>query len=168
MPDSTPIYGFTYPCPGEVVSAADFTLLANQIDAKLTDVNNDLNAALLRRNIQVTPPGTQVIPAGVETTLTIPGMTYVIPEAGVWVIRVAVFPQTFPTVQMMRARIFQNGVLRSGFTHNTEADVTNPPIPFGPVVAAVGDTITTRFLYSGAGTMTVSAVFSAKLIVRIA
>lgn len=168
MPENTPIYGFTYPCPDEVVSAADFTSLANQIDAKLLDVNNDLNAALLRRNIQVTPPGTQVITAGVETTLTIPGMTYVIPEAGVWIFRVAVFPQTFPTVQMMRARIFQNGLLRSGFTHNTESNVTNPPIPFGPIVAAVGDTITTRFLYSGAATMTVSAVLSAKLIVRIA
>lgn len=168
MPDSTPIYGFTFPCPGEVVSAADFTLLANQIDAKLLDVNNDLDAALLRRNFRVFPPGTQVITAGVDTVLTIPGSSYVIPESGVWVFSAAVFPQTLPTVQMMRARIQQNGVTRSGFTHNTENNVTNAPTPFGPIVAAVGDTITIRFLYAGAATMTVRALLSAKLIVRIA
>lgn len=168
MPDYTPIYHFTYPCPDELVTSGSFTALANEIDAKLADVNNDLLAALLRHNVTPTTTGNQVIPAGVDTVLTIPGMTYVIPQAGIWVIRAQVNPETFPVVNMMRARLLQNAVVRGGFTHNTEGSITNAPIPFVPIVAAVGDTITTTFLYDGLLTMTVNATFNAKLIVRIA
>lgn len=167
MPESTPIYGFTYPCPGEVVSAASFTVLANQIDAKLVDVNNDLTAALNRRNFYVNGSGTQAIPAGADTVLTIPGMTYVIPEAGVWIVRAAVFAQSSPATNMMRTRVRQNGVVRFAFTQNTEGGTLVPPIAFGPMVAAVGDTVTVAFLYNGLGTMDVSGNLSAKMIVRI-
>jgi hypothetical protein len=169
MPGQTPIYGFTYPCPDETVNASSFATLANQIDTKLSDVNNDLSAALLRRNASPFTTGTQVIPAGVDTVLTMVGLTYVIPAAGVWIARAGVFSQVgAPTVNMMRTRVRQNGVQRFGFTHNTEGNVELPPIAFGPVIAAAGDTISVTFLYDGTGTMTVSADLDLKMIVRIA
>lgn len=169
MPESTPIYGFTYPCPDETITSTSFTTLANQIDTKLLDVNNDLVAALERRNVQPNIAGPQTIAAGVETVLTLAGMTYVIPQSGIWIVKSIVNAASTPaTVNSMRARILQNAVVRLGFTHNTELNVTNSPIPAGPIVATAGDTITTSFLYDGVGTMDVNASFSAKLIVRIA
>lgn len=168
MPESTPIYGFTSPCPGETITSAAFTTLANQIDAKLLEVDNDRFMALNRRNVSV-PGGSavQTIPANVNTLLTLAGSTYTIPEAGVWIVRVSVSSFGLPTVSMMRAQVRQNGTVRFEFIHNTEGDTPNPVIPFGPMVAAVGDVITTMFQFNGAGTMDVFATLDAKMIVRI-
>ena len=168
MPDTTPIYGFTYPCPGETVSSASFTTLANQIDAKLVEVNNDLTFALNRPNMDVGATATtQTITAGVDTVLTIPTSTYTISVAGVWMVRARMHTFSLPTVNMMRGRIRQNGVVRYSYTTNTEGNNPGPVVPLGPIVAAAGDVITLQFLYNGAGTMDVFAFLSAKLLVRI-
>lgn len=168
MPANTPIYGFTYPCPGELVTGTTFATLASQIDTKMLDVNNDMVLALNRPNRDLTSSGaTQNIPAGVDTVLTLVGSQYVIPMAGVWIFQVTVLPASSPTVNMMRASVRQNGVVRFRFNANTENNNAAPVQPAGPIVAAVGDAITTQFLYNGAGTMDVTAEFTAKMIVRI-
>lgn len=168
MPESTPIYGFTYPCPDETVSSASFTILANQIDAKLADVNNDLTLALNRPNVdQSDNSTTQNIAAGVDTVLTLPSSTYTISTAGVWMVRAQVHTFGLPTVNMMRGRIRQNGVVRYSYTTNTEGNNPGPTFPLGPIVAAVGDVITLQFLFNGAGTMDVFASLTAKMWVRI-
>jgi len=168
MPESTPIYGFTFPCPGETVSPAAFTTLANQIDAKLVELGTLTNFALNRPNVAINESGSQTITAGVDTVLTLIDSTFVIPTAGVWVVHVEVRPQTLPpTLTMTRARVRQNAVVRFGFNHDAEGN--NPVIcrPAGVIIGAVGDVITTQFLYTGSGTMDVQAELSAKMIVLI-
>lgn len=169
MPDTTPIYGFTFPCPDETITSAAFTTLANQIDAKLLDVNADLTLALNRPNMDqgATTP-TQTITAGVDTVLTIATSLYTIPAAGVWVVRASINTLGVATVNMMRGRIRQNGTVRFSYVTNTEGNNPGPVIPLGPIVAAAGDAITLQFLFNGAGTMDVFANLNAKMLVRIA
>lgn len=169
MPDSTPIYGFTYPCPDETVSSAAFATLANQIDAKLAELNSDLTFALVRPNVQLDSGSTsQNIVAGVDTVLTLASSTYTIPVAGVWVVRVQVGLFTgSATVTSVRARIRQNGVVRHGFIQNIKNNSVLTAIPAGPIVAAAGDVITTMYVFNGAGNYNVYARLQAKLLVRI-
>jgi hypothetical protein len=167
MPAQTPIYGFTYPCPDEVVTPSAFTTLANQIDTKLNDVNSDLSFALNRNNVSLPATTTQTISANTDTVLTLSGSTYTIPVAGVWVVRVLVRTNDIPTVATMWARVRQNGVVKFGYMQNTEGDSPVPVPPHNALVAAAGDVITTLFTFIGAGTMNVTAELDAKLIVRI-
>lgn len=168
MPESTPIYGFTYPCPDETITSAAFNTLANQIDTKLNDVNNDLILALNRPNVdQGGSAVLQTIAAGVDTVLTIPEATYTILTPGVWMVRAVINTFNLPTVNMMRGRIRQNGVVRYSYTTNTEGNNPGPVIPLGPIVAAAGDVISLQFLFNGAGTMDVFATLTAKMWVRI-
>lgn len=168
MPENTPIYGFTFPCPGDLITAGSFTTLANQIDTKLVDVNNDLTFALNRPNVDQTETSVvQTIAAGVDTVLTVPSSLYTIPMAGVWIVRAMINTFSAATVNMMRGRIRQNGVVRYSYTTNTEGNNTGPVFPVGPIVAAAGDAISLQFLFNGAGTMDVFATLSAKMIVRI-
>lgn len=171
MPASTPIYGFTYPCPGETITSGAFATLANQIDAKLTDVNNDLRLALNRPNVDLgvgSIGATQTITAGVDTVLTLPDSTYTILAAGVWMVKAVVDAIVSPaTVNMMVGRIRQNGVVRYNFTSDTEGNTVKKVLPLGPLIAAAGDVITLQFLYNGAGTMDVYAELTARMLVRI-
>lgn len=170
MPRSTPVYGFTYPCAGEIVDEAAMALLAGQIDTKVNDVRLDMIAALQRRNVDDTSGATtQTITAGVDTVLTLtPGSTYTTPVAGVYVVSATVRATNLPAVNMMRTRVRQNGVVRFGFTQNTEGNIPMATQATGPIVAAAGDTITVQFLYSGAATMTVTCEIDVKLLCRIA
>jgi hypothetical protein len=168
MPASTPIYGFTYPCPGDTISSATFTTLANQIDAKLLDLSSTATLALNRPNIELDDPGVQTVTAGVDTVLTLSDSTYVIPMAGVWVFWVEVAPASSPpTITMVRARVRQNGVVRYGMNLDTEANNTITVRTTGVLVAASGDVVSTQYLYTGSGTMDVQTKFSAKMIVQI-
>lgn len=169
MPAPTPIYGFTYPCPGELITAGAFTTLANQIDAKLADLQADLTLGLNRYSSYTSSVANQSIPTGVETVLTAAGMSYVIPMAGIWIVRCEVIPQSFPaTITVERARIHQNGVFRFGFSQNTEGNSTRRVVASGPIVAALGDTITVRFLHTGSVAMDVSGTLTTKMLVRTA
>lgn len=167
MPGQTPIYGFLYPCADELISAASFTTLANQIDSKLTELNNDLTFALNRPSVSLPPNATQTITANTDTILTLPSSTYTIPVAGVWIVRVLVRTNDLATVSMMWARVRQNAVVKYGYVQNTEGDSPVPVPPHAAIVAAAGDVLTTFFRFNGAGTMDVSAELDAKLIVRI-
>lgn len=167
MTANTPIYGFTYPCPGEVVDPAAFALLAGQIDTKLNDVNNDWLLDLTRYNTDISMVGVQTITNGVDTVLTSPQYTF--PISGVWVVSAQVFKQSSPvTLNMMRARLRINATARFGMTTNTEGGTAPPPDPSVPMVAVAGDVASITFLYNGSGTMDVNANLQAKLLCRIA
>lgn len=170
MPESTPIYGFTYPCPDEVVTSAHFATLANQIDAKLLELDADQNLALNRPNVDVAQAGFQTIPVGVETVLTSPDATYTASMSGVYVVRgsVADDPGASPTITGWRARVRRNGVTQFGFTHSTPGNTVHPLQPTGVIVATAGDVFTIAVLFTGAGTLNVGGAMQAKLITRIA
>lgn len=169
MPASTPIYGFTYPCPGELITAGAFTTLANQIDAKLLDLQADYTLGLNRYSTYQSAVGVQSIPSGAETAITLPGMSYVIPVAGVWVVRAEVIPTSFPaTLTVSRARIAQNAVPRFGFTQNNEGNNTHHVVVYGPIVAAAADVITVLFTHTGSVAMNVRGTLSAKMHAKIA
>jgi hypothetical protein len=169
MPASTPIYGFTYPCQGETIDPSAFVTLANQIDAKLLDVEADRFLALNRYNSDLTSSATQTIPNGVDTVLTSPASTYTLPMAGVYIFDLRVITVTTPaTINMLRGSVYQNGVFRFSMTRNTEGNSAMDPTPSGPIVGAAGDVITSRFFYDGLGTMDVQARMSVKMLVRIA
>lgn len=169
MPANTPIYGFTYPCPGDLVTAGDFTTLANQIDTKLLDLQADYTLGLNRYSTYQHAATTQSIPSGVETTLTAAGMSYTVPMAGVWVFTFEVIPTTIPaTITVERARVFQNATPRYGFTQNTEGNNTKNVVATGPIVAALADVITVKFTHTGSAAVTVDGTLSAKMLVRIA
>jgi len=169
MPASTPIYGFTYPCQGETISPAAFSTLANQIDVKLAEVEADRFLALNRYNSDLSGFPSEVVPNGVDTTLTSPASTYTLPMAGVYIFDVTADPTSTPaTVNMLQASVYQNGVFRFAMTKNTEGNSAVDSTPSGPIVGAAGDVITTRFFYSGSGTMNVRSTMSVKMLVRIA
>lgn len=169
MPENTPIYGFTYPCPGEDVDAAAFALLAGQLDTKMADVNADWFYALNRYNTHVPAGSTQVLAAGVEVTLTTIGSTFTVPVAGVWAFKAALQSTVAPaTITAWRARIAQNGVAKYGETQNEETNLTLGPQPRVMLPCAAGDAITVVTFYTGTGTMTVNCQISAKQICRIA
>jgi hypothetical protein len=166
MPGITPIYGFTYPCPGEAISPATIALLTGQIDAKMSDVDADWFYMLNRYNTEV-PGVTQNIPNGVETVLLAP--TYTFPVAGVWQVTAAVIPFGGPaTINMFRARLRINATARFGITANTQNFVLNTPRPQAPMVAAAGDVASITCIYNGSGTMDVQGRLAAKLVCRIA
>jgi hypothetical protein len=171
MPASTPVYGFTYPCPGETVTPAAFALLAGQIDTKLADVDLDRVAALNRRNRDSGGGPTQTIGAGAETVLTMPSSTYTIPagESGVWYVTVTLTPLSTPaTSNMLRIRIMQNAVKRTAYTFNPEPNSPQSFSASAPILGIAGDVITTSFIYNGTGTIDVQATMSIKKFVRLA
>lgn len=168
MPDTTPIYDFPYPCPGETITPASFQNLANAIDAKLLELQADAIFALNRPNIDSDVVATQGIPPSVVTTLTTADSTYTISVAGVWVVFLEVARDSGPTtVNYQRAQVLQNAVARFGFTQDSEGDVPVNCRAFGAIVAAAGDVITGTFLWTGTGTYTVSTKIAAKLLCRI-
>lgn len=168
MPASTPIYAFPYPCPGEVVGSAAFANLANAIDAKLTEVRDDMVFALNRPNIDRDDSATQVINPSVVTLLTTTDSTYTITTAGVYVFWVQVNATAFPaTVTYQRAQVLQNAVARFAFSQDSEGNSAAECRPMCALVCAAGDVITTNFLWTGTGTYTVETKLSAKLLCRI-
>lgn len=166
MPDSTPIYGFTYPCPGETVDATDFQLLANQIDAALAVVDQDYDLALNRYNFD--QDGTlQNIPAGVDTAITAP--QYTLPVAGVFLVSARTVTLSSPaTFNALRTRIQQAAVSRFGFTSNTELNTGRTFTTSGPIVGTAGQVIRATCLFSGAATLDVSVSLSVRMVCRIA
>lgn len=168
MPATTPIYAFPYPCPGDTVNASSFSALANAIDAKLLELAADADFALNRPNLDLSTAGTQVINAGVVTTLTTPDSGFTVPTAGVWVIWVEVFNTVSPpTITYQRVQVLQNAVVRYGFTQDSEGNNTATARPMGVIVAAAGDVVTTTYLYAGTGTTTVQTRLAARLLCRI-
>jgi hypothetical protein len=166
MPDTTPIYGFTYPCPGDTVDATDFQLLATQIDTQLAVVDADYDAALNRRNVDF--DGTlQNIAAGVATAITTP--QYTLPVDGVFLVSLRTVTLSSPaTFNALRTRGQQAAVSRFGFTSNTELNTGRTFVTSGPIVGTAGQIIRAECLFSGAGTLDVSVSMSVRMVCRIA
>lgn len=168
MPGQTPIYGLLYPCSDEPITPAAFQILANQIDAKLLELQGDYTLMLNRYNYDIESVGPQNIAAGADTVLTGAGLTYTIPMSGVYVVRARSGGIPSGAFSMMRVRVRQNGVVRFGQTSNTEGNTLVTPVAIGPIVAVAGDVITAQFLYAGAGTVNVFSGIDVKMLVRTA
>lgn len=168
MPDTTPVYAFPYPCPGETVDATDFADLANAIEAKMVDVEADYVLALNRFNVDL--PGTvQTIAAGVDTVITTPQYTIPAGGAGIYVVTAHVFNTTTPaTTNALRVRVRQGVTSRFGFTANAEGNTPRNALAVGVIVAAAGDVISATVLFSGVGNMDVFVDLTAKMLCRIA
>ena len=170
MPDTTPIYGFPYPCVNEVVDAGDFTALGNAIDAKLLEVQADADYAVGRYNISQYGGSQAGIVVAVETALTNPTAQYVVPVAGIYLTMIDVDITAVTTITSSRLRVRLNGTPVYGRTMNWEGGLALNwwQVPSGFIVAAAGDTISCSFLYQGTGTATVQMYIHSRLVVRIA
>ena len=169
MPETTPIYGFSYPCAGDVVDPADFATLGGQIDTALDAADADMQYALNRYNVTLIGAA-QGATVNVDVTLTTP--TYTAPVAGVWLVRAHVARTTTPTtVNMMRTRLLHSiaPALRYGQTANTEGNQSLfKPWAAAPFVATAGSVFSIIFQWNGTGTMNVQGFLSARLLCRIA
>ena len=162
MPANTPIYGFTYQCPGDTVDAADFALLGGQIDTVLTALDTASNNALNRYNAGPTDGASQAVVSGVEATLATP--VYTFPVAGIWVVRATVPNPGFATINMIRVRIRHNATDYCGQTQNTEPNVGLEPWASVALVAAAGDTTQIRYIFNGAGPVNVFGTMTVRLV----
>lgn len=171
MPENTPIYGFTYPCPGDTVDATDFATLANQIDAQLLSMQDDEEYALGRYStIQTMSPNQAGLAQGVETVLVNAGSTYVIPADGVYIANGGTTLTATTNIDSGRLRLRLNGNPIPGRTYNNApADATTQffTVPCAPFVAATGDTISAAVLWFGVGTVTAVFTLHVRMIVRI-
>lgn len=69
MPESTPVYGITYPCATDVIDAADFATFATDVDNALAILNDLSQTALTRPAARIT--GSVIsLPTGVDTLAT--------------------------------------------------------------------------------------------------
>lgn len=169
MPAQTPIYGFQYPCPDEQITPAAFSTLANQIDAKLLELQADYTLMLNRKNYDSAQSVAQTVAAGVDTVMTSALLNYVVPMAGLWVFYSRVFAQNITgTVNSHRLHVRQNGVVRFGQVQNTEGGTTNPCNAVGPIVAAAGDVISLQWLFNGSGNEDIIGILEGKMLVRTA
>lgn len=173
MPENTPIYGFTYPCPGDPINATTFATLANQIDAQLLVLQDDEEWALGRYSVsQTMSPNQAGLVQGVETALSNANSTYVIPADGVYIANAATQGIATTSVDSMRLRLRLNGVPIPGRSYNNAAspfpDSTQVfDIPSNPFVAVTGDTISAAVLWFGVGTLTAFLRLDVRMIVRI-
>lgn len=70
MPESTPIYGIPYPCPGETIDPDVFADFADAVDAAMTSVAAISVEAGTRPNAKVHRVGADVLVAGVALQAT--------------------------------------------------------------------------------------------------
>jgi hypothetical protein len=172
MPENTPIYGFTYPCPFDTVDATDFATLANQIDAQLLSMQDDEEWALGRYSvIQTMTPSQPGLVQGVETALVNAGSTYVIPADGVYIATGIAQVAATTSVDSARLRLRLNAVSIPGRTYNNANApfVTNTftfDTPSAPFVAVTGDTISAAILWFGVGTGTAFFQLHVRMLVR--
>lgn len=162
MPQNTPIYGFTYQCPGDVVDAADFTTLGAQIDAVIAAQDTARNDALNRYNSGTIFGASQAVAANTDTTLATP--LYTFPVAGIWVVRGSMNNPGFATVNMTRVRIRHNTTDYDGQTQNTEPNIGLEPWAGVPLVVAAGDTCQLRVMYNGVGPVNISGNMTVRMI----
>lgn len=166
MPETTPIYGFPYPCEGEDITPAAFANLANAIDTKLLDVQNDQFEALNRFSA-IGVSASNVVVAGVETVIVGANSTYTIPAAGMWIVSALTqtsTPPAGPTSHRLRVR--KNAVVQYGIRQNPEAGIYDIQT-VGMMTAAAGDVISFTLLFGGVGNWTLTISWRAQMIVRI-
>lgn len=170
MPETTPVYGFPYPCHGDPVDVADFAALANAIDTKMLEVQGDADNALARYNEMVGFTGTQLgIAAGVDTVIALAPSQYTVPENGIYLPTYDVLMSTAGTITSSRLRVRLNGVVQYGQRQNNENNsLVQFHVPPLPLICATGDVISSTFLYTGTLTGDVTVWFAVRQIVRLA
>lgn len=167
MPETTPIFAFPYPCEGDDITVASFADLANAIDDKLLELQDDEYEALNRYNQELSS-ASNVIAAGVDAVIAGADSTYTIPAAGVWQISALTnTTSTTGTPTSARLRVRKNAVVQFGIRQNTET------VPYdiqavGCITAAAGDVISFQFLFGGTGNWTLTVAWRAQMHVRIA
>jgi hypothetical protein len=167
MPETTPIYGFPYPCEGEDITVASFANLANAIDAKLLEVQADEFEALNRYSA-IRLSASNVIAAGVVTVISGTDSTYTIPADGVWVVSAKTnTTSTTGTPTSHQLRVRKNAVVQYGIRQNPESAPYDIQA-VGCMVASAGDVISFQFLFGGTGNWTLSVSWRAQMLVRIA
>lgn len=173
MPENTPIFGFTYPCPGDPIDPAAFATLANQVDAQLLSIQDDEEWTLGRYSVQQQmTPNQGGMAQGVETVLVNAGSTYVIPADGVYIAHAEYQVTSTVSVDSARLRLRLNGNAIPGRTYNNAnapfaTNTFTSTIPSNPFVAATGDTISAAVLWFGVGVGTAFFVLDVRMIVRI-
>lgn len=173
MPENTPIYGFTYPCPGDTIDAAAFATLANQVDTQLLALQDDEEWSLGRYSVsQVMTPNQAGLAQGVETVLVNALSTYVIPADGVYIANALFLVAATTSLDSARGRLRLNGNPIPGRTYNNASSPFSNQtqafsIPGNPFVAVTGDTISAAVLWFGVGTATAILRLDVRMIVRI-
>lgn len=171
MPQTTPIYGFPFPCPGETITAAAFTNLANAIDTKLLDLRTQESSALHRPRAEQSRLGFNVVVA-TDTTITGAGSTYVIPADGIYIVSVTyVIDSGFsPGASGGRAIIRQNGTNRFASVLHAPASGGSPKQTLScPIIGITGDSITVVVRFEGtSGNLNFDMYLTARMIVRTA
>lgn len=169
MPANTPIYGFTYPCNGDLVDAADFALLANQINTRLTSIQTEQNFATGRyASVANAGPQAAIAPT-VETALTNVGAIYTVLADGIYQVSASWQISGTTTLDSYRLRVRRNVTPLFGLSTNNNGGGTSHPWQnqTGLVSAVAGDTINTTVIWFGTGTATVELLFHVRQVVRI-
>ena len=150
MPDTTPIYGFTYPCPGEVVNEASFSTLTGQIDTVLAALDVAADDALTRPHAGVLG-NAESVPVSVGTLLPTPQVVF--PTAGVWeAIAASSAGSGETTIDAHRLLFRHNATDYHGQTQNTEGNQGfRAPWAHNVFVAAAGDTLRVIDFWAGTG-----------------
>lgn len=167
MPESTPIYGFTYPCDGEIIDPTAFQTLATQIDTRMASVLLDENYATGRYSSSTTAADQAGIAAATETPMVNAGSTYLVPADGVyWVTAQLFIGIAAADFAAQRIRVRLNGTPLFGRTYNaaTPNTIGGPTPATGLIVAAAGDTISMAGYFNGTGPGT---AFQQRLMVRM-
>lgn len=170
MPDSTPIYSFPYPCPGEAVTAGSFSALANAIDAKLNSLK-DKEFAALHRPIVDQFVEDFLVAVGVETPITGPGSSFVIPINGIYIVNVKCTADGGfnPPMTGAHVRVRQNAVNRFGNMIFPPTAGNSPNVnAVGPIVGTTGDVMDVTVRQQGAAPVLFDLLIRAKMIVALA
>lgn len=170
MPESTPIYGFPYPCPGDTIDATDFADLANAVDAQMLIVQGAMDYALGRYNVQQPVSSQAGLLPGVETILASAGSTYVIPADGFYL---AAFRLTLLAVAGVHAshriRLRLATVAIPGYTQAIGNLGASSQLTGVPIFATAGQTVDIGVTYFGTGTGTVNGMqLDVRQVVRVA
>lgn len=168
MPDVTPIYGFPFPCPDDMVSPTDFFDLASAIDAKLQTLANDEQATLFRPSFDLFSVSNTAA-AGVTKVTTGGESSIVTPQNGIYMATAEVLPEAGDpvTLDAMRLRVRLAGTPVFGKTYNRVNDgaIGSPQFNCtGLFRANEFDLIDTDFLFTGSGNMDYRVQMSIKLI----
>lgn len=169
MPETTPIYGFPYPCPGDPINATDFQDLADAIDAQMAVIQDDMDLALNRYNVQQTVAAQALIPPAVETILASAGSTYVLQADGFYLASLRMFLLPVGGVlASARFRLRLAATAIPGYTQYLGNFAQGTQLTAVPIFGTTGQTVDIGVTYFGTGTATVSGGLDVRLVARTA
>lgn len=180
MPNITPTWGLTYPCPGEVVGAQAFAQFNQDVEEALAALDAMEEAAANRPAVRMTRPNPAVIAAGGVTTVPMQSVDFVVnwpnplvqqvPVKGLYEISYQQLAATgFATVTGETVQLtFTTNVSIIGRTWNNINNFTEDMHVCGTVPLNAGEAITASYSPFGTGNFTIpEAALSVHLICRI-